>query len=63
MLDQHSGTLDAHVLGVRRVHLHDVDDSLTYLRYDTRCYFDVQPKADMNQLNLLHRTDNQKVEN
>ena len=23
-------------------------------RYDTRCYFDVRAKADMNQLNLPH---------
>jgi len=30
--------------------------------YDTRCYFNVQSKADMSQLNLPHGTDNPKVE-
>jgi len=31
-----------------------------YLRdnYDTRCYFNVQSKADMSQLNLPHGTNN-----
>ena len=24
------------------------------IRYDTRCYFNVRSKADMNRLNLLH---------
>ena len=27
---------------------------LTYLRYDTRCYFNVRSKADISQLNLPH---------
>jgi len=31
--------------------------SLTYLRYDTRCYFNVRSKADMSRLNL-YRTEN-----
>jgi len=29
-----------------------------YIRYDTRCYFNVRSKADMSQLNLPHGTDN-----
>jgi len=33
------------------------------IRYDTRCYFNVQSKADISQLNLPHGTDNEKVEN
>ena len=28
------------------------------IRYDTRCYFNVQSKADMGQLNLPHGTNN-----
>jgi len=38
--------------------------SLLYdtIRYDTRCSFNVQSKADMSQLNLPHGTNNQKVE-
>jgi len=28
------------------------------LRYDTRCYFNVRSKADMNRLNLPHGDDN-----
>ena len=28
------------------------------IRYDTRCYFNVQSKADMSQLNLPHGTKN-----
>ena len=32
------------------------------IRYDTRCYFSVRSKADINQLNLLHRTKLKKVE-
>ena len=28
------------------------------IRYDTRCYFNVQSKADMSQLNLPHGTNN-----
>jgi len=28
------------------------------IRYDTRCYFDVRSKADMNRLNLPHGDDN-----
>jgi len=31
------------------------------IRYDTRCYFNVQSKADMSQLNLPHGTNNYKV--
>ena len=31
---------------------------LTYLQYDTRCYFNVRSKADISQLNLPHGTDN-----
>jgi len=27
-------------------------------RYDTRCCFNVRPKADVSQLNLPHGTDN-----
>jgi len=30
------------------------------IRYDARCYFNVQSKADMSQLNLPHETNNQK---
>jgi len=29
-----------------------------YVRYDTRCYFNVRSKADISQLNLPHGTDN-----
>ena len=36
--------------------------STTSCCYDTRCYFNVQSKADMNQFNLPHGTNNQKVE-
>ena len=32
-------------------------------RYDARCYFNVRSKADMSQLKLPHRTNNQKVKN
>ena len=28
------------------------------IRYDTRCYFNVRSKADMNWLNLPHGDDN-----
>jgi len=28
------------------------------IRYDTRCYFNVQSEADMSQLTLPHGTDN-----
>jgi len=28
------------------------------IRYDTRCYFNVRPKADMSQLNLPHGNGN-----
>jgi len=28
------------------------------MRYDTRCYFNVRSKADTNQLNVPHGTDN-----
>jgi len=28
------------------------------IRYDTRCYFNVRSKADMNQLNLPYGNDN-----
>jgi len=28
--------------------------------YDTRCYFNVRSKADISQLNLPHRNDNEK---
>jgi len=31
------------------------------LRYDTRCYFNVRSKADMNRLNLPHGDDNWKL--
>ena len=31
------------------------------IRYDTRCYFNVRSKADMNQLNLPHGDDNRKT--
>ena len=31
------------------------------IRYDTRCYFNVRSKADINPLNLPHGTDNKKV--
>jgi len=29
-----------------------------FLRYDTRCYFNVRSKADMSRLNLPHGDDN-----
>ena len=32
------------------------------IRYDTRCYLNVRSKADISQLNLPHRTNNEKVE-
>jgi len=32
------------------------------MRYDTRCYFYVSSKADVNQLNLTHGTIIKKVE-
>jgi len=32
-----------------------------WLRHDTTCYFNVQSKADISQLNLPHRTNNKKV--
>ena len=32
------------------------------LRYDTRCYINMQSKADMSQLNEPHGTNNYKVE-
>ena len=35
----------------------------TLLRYDTRCYFNVQSKADTSQLNLPHGTNNYNAEN
>ena len=38
------------VAAVRRRHL--------TMRYDTRCYFNVRSKADMNRLNLPHGDDN-----
>ena len=28
------------------------------IRYDTKCYFNVRSKADMNRLNLPHGEDN-----
>jgi len=31
---------------------------LVTIRYDTRCYFNVHSKADMNRLNLPHGDDN-----
>jgi len=31
---------------------------LSFVRYDTRCYFNVRSKADISQLNLPHGTDN-----
>ena len=31
---------------------------LNWVRYDTRCYFNVRSKADISQLNLPHGTDN-----
>ena len=48
--------------------LRDLEDIRTYkvvldsdtVRYDTRCYFNVQSKADMSHLNLPHRTNNKK---
>ena len=36
---------------------------LYFCWYDTRCYYDVRSKADINQPNLKHRTNNYKVEN
>jgi len=33
-------------------------ESVIYMRYDTRCYFNVRSKADMNRLNLPHGDDN-----
>jgi len=36
--------------------------NLRYTIRDTRCYFNVQSKADMSQLNLLHGTNNKEVE-
>jgi len=33
------------------------DEVLAWLRYDTRCYFNVRSKADISQLNLPHRTE------
>ena len=33
------------------------------IRYDTRCCFNVQSKADICQINLPHGADNQKAEN
>ena len=33
------------------------------IRYDTRCYFNVQSKADTSQLNLPHGTNNYNAEN
>ena len=29
-----------------------------FVKYDTRCYFNVRSKADISQLNLPHGTDN-----
>ena len=48
--------------------LRDLEDIRTYkvvldsdtVRYDTRCYFNVQSKADMSHLNLPHGTNNKK---
>jgi len=36
----------------------DIVDTSTYkyIRYDTRCYFNVRSKANMSQLNLPHGT-------
>ena len=34
--------------------------SVSPIRYDTRCYFNVRSKADISQLNLPHGTDNWK---
>ena len=31
---------------------------VTFIRYDTRCYFNLRSKANMSQLNLPHGTDN-----
>jgi len=42
----HFTTLDGHTI---------VYDTI---RYDTRCYFNVRSKADMNRLNLPHGDDN-----
>jgi len=36
---------------------HD-DHLVVSKRYDTRCYFNVRSKADMNRLNLPHGDDN-----
>jgi len=35
-----------------------LNDVTSTIRYDTRCYFNVRPKADMSQLNLPHGNDN-----
>ena len=34
--------------------------TFTFLRYDTRCYFNVRSKADMSQLNLLNKIKTDK---
>ena len=34
---------------------HSLSAALTTIRYDTRCYFNVRSKADISQLNLLHK--------
>jgi len=42
-------------------HVRSVSDSTAswnWIRYDTRCYFNVRSKADMSQLNLPHGADN-----
>ena len=33
-------------------------ESVVMIRYDTKCYFNVRSKADMNQLNQPHGNDN-----
>ena len=51
---------DAH-LNEAQVHTASDDvpmETALLLRYDTRCWFNVRSKADMNQPNLPHGTDN-----
>ena len=43
--------------GLRKEDEHLTNIPLT-IRYDTRCYFNVRSKADMNRLNLPHGDDN-----
>ena len=46
------------LLSMEEMILKLTDWVILFIRYDTRCYFNVRSKADISQLNLPHGTDN-----